>query len=277
MTTGVDLARGAVKLFGEVHPGESLSQQCQRLTGYYTQWVYQGNETGIIRYGSAREAAEASVIFSTDINAGQPGDFAYWKIDAEWHVAQGVGHDLNDRNRALVTFATARGDVVLDLGNFVKVSHADTYDAEFYGWSHTNGHNPRMSISAWDIQPSHPSQPDQGGGYVGDLRKVKGDGVTYYEPVNHLAQRIGYGLNAFGRNRAPGLVNDGDPGVNWRKGVQRTIKKVGYVGAVDGKLGSKSLYYVQVYAQRFGGYKGPLDRDPGAFSWEGFAKGLETP
>lgn len=108
--------------------------------------------------------------------------------------------------------------------------------------------------------------------------QVQGDGVTYFEPVGTLAQRIGDGLNAFGRNRAPGLDNDGYPGTNWRSGVQRTIQHAGlYSGPIDGRLGHVGLMGVQQYAKKFGGYAGPIDGDPRELSWEGFAKGLETP
>lgn len=112
----------------------------------------------------------------------------------------------------------------------------------------------------------------------GDLRQVQGDGVSYFEPVGALAQEIGRGLNAFGRNRAPSLDNDGDPGTNWRSGVQRTLQHAGlYDGRIDGRLGHVGLVGVEAYANKYGGADAPLDGDPRIFSWTGFAKGLSTP
>lgn len=70
---------------------------------------------------------------------------------------------------------------------------------------------------------------------------------------------------------------DGVWGVNSIKGIQTTIKNVGYKGAVDGIPGPNTCYYVQVYAQRFGDYKGPIDKVCGPNTWAGFALGLERP
>lgn len=109
----------------------------------------------------------------------------------------------------------------------------------------------------------------------GDLRQVQGDGVVYYEPVGALAQRIGAGLIHMGRVPS-NFSNDGDPGIFWRKGVQLTAEKAGYVGPIDGRLGHIGLVDVQRYAKR-GGYSGPLDGDPRVMSWTAFAKGLELP
>ena len=55
----LDLANKALDTWNRVHPGESLDQQCQRFTGYYTQWAYQGNENNIKGYASAKLAALA--------------------------------------------------------------------------------------------------------------------------------------------------------------------------------------------------------------------------
>jgi GH25 family lysozyme M1 (1,4-beta-N-acetylmuramidase) len=86
--------------------------------------------------------------------------------------------------------------------------------------------------------------------------------------------RIQRALKARGRYAGP---IDGVWGPNTIKGIQTTIKNVGYTGSVDGIPGPLTCYYVQVYAQKFGGYTGPLDRILGPKSWAGFALGLERP
>ena len=111
-----------------------------------------------------------------------------------------------------------------------------------------------------------------------ELRKVNGDGVVYYEPVGELAKRIGNQLAARGRVDLP-FDNDGDPGMNWRRGVQRTLINAGlWSGTVDGLLGPNNLRGVQEYAAKFGDYAGnPIDTDPRVNSWTNFALGLERP
>lgn len=144
------LMQRALALWEQVHPGESLDQMCQRFSGYYVQWAYQGNEAGITVYGSAKAAALASKIESGGINSAPVGSFIYWQVGTYWHVGNVVGYD---GKRALVCYATTKGDTVKALSHGVKISHADTYPATFYGWSWTNGKNPRMTgITPW---PEH--------------------------------------------------------------------------------------------------------------------------
>lgn len=57
-------------------------------------------------------------------------------------------------------------------------------------------------------------------------------------------------------------------------GIQKTIYNVGYRGKFDGVPGPSTCYYVQVYAKKFGGYKGPLDRVLGPVTWAAFARGV---
>jgi GH25 family lysozyme M1 (1,4-beta-N-acetylmuramidase) len=68
---------------------------------------------------------------------------------------------------------------------------------------------------------------------------------------------------------------DGAWGENTIKGIQTTVAKVGYKGAIDGIPGANTCHFVQVYAQRFGDYSGPIDNVLGRHSWDGFALGLE--
>lgn len=103
---------------------------------------------------------------------------------------------------------------------------------------------------------------------------VGGSDWSYWEPTGKLAERVQQALKARGRYSGP---VDGVFGVNTRKGVQLTIKNVGYAGPIDGIPGRETSYYIQEYARRFGDYKGPVDRAPREMSWQGFALGLERP
>lgn len=132
----------------------------------------------------------------------------------------------------------------------------------------------QRALAGEDISGGSASQPAE---VSGNLRQVQGDGVTYFEPVGDLAVRIGNALAARGRVDDP-FANDGDPGSNWRKGVQRTLINAGlWSGEPDGVLGPNNLDGVQEYAKKFGDYTGPVDTDPREFSWNGFALGLERP
>ena len=66
-------------------------------------------------------------------------------------------------------------------------------------------------------------------------------------------------------------------GPNLHEGVTTLIAELMEKGLVDGIPGPDTCYYVQVYAARFGGYKGAIDRILGPNTWIGFANGLETP
>lgn len=93
-------------------------------------------------------------------------------------------------------------------------------------------------------------------------------------PSKRLQKRIQWAL--FKRGRYAGPI-DGVWGSNTIKGIQLTVKNVGYTGPIDGVEGVSTSKFVQVYANRFGGYDGPIDSILGSNSWTGFAIGLETP
>lgn len=86
--------------------------------------------------------------------------------------------------------------------------------------------------------------------------------------------RIQRALKARGRYSGP---VDGAWGPNSIRGIQTTLRNVGYTGAIDGVPGPATCEFVQRYAARFGGYRGPIDRKLGPASWTGFAIGLEKP
>lgn len=254
----LDVAKEALRLWRANHGNASLDQQCQRYDGYYWQWAYQGNEN-IRTYGTATAASNASTMYSTNINDANaaPGDIANWYWNPEGHVGTVIGHD---NGRVLVTHTSSKGDTVLSLTNHVKVSHADTIGLTFRGYSKTNGANAQRSgLSAWN---------GNGGGGGG------GGSWAFNQPDAAIQARIQQALKNRGRYSGP---VDGVWGPNTIKGIQTTIKNVGYDGPIDGVPGKNTCHFVQVYAQRFGDYAGPIDSILGPNSWAGFALGLERP
>lgn len=86
--------------------------------------------------------------------------------------------------------------------------------------------------------------------------------------------RVQEGLRLKGRYFGP---VDGELGANGFKGIQLTLRNVGYTGPVDGVIGPVGCRLIQVYGQRFGDYLGPVDGVLGTNSWRGLALGLERP
>lgn len=101
-----------------------------------------------------------------------------------------------------------------------------------------------------------------------------GSAWAFNPPVKAVQESIQFHLKA--RKRYNGPV-DGAWGKESIKGIQRTIENVGYTGLIDGIPGPSTCYYIQVYAQKFGDYKGDVDRILGPNSWAGFNLGLERP
>lgn len=100
----------------------------------------------------------------------------------------------------------------------------------------------------------------------------------HWELPTHMVQsRIQRALKRFRHPiRYSGSI-DGRFGTLSIKGIQISIGNVGYRGAVDGVPGPLTCHFIQVYAQQFGSYKGPIDSILGPNSWAGFALGLERP
>lgn len=97
---------------------------------------------------------------------------------------------------------------------------------------------------------------------------------AFNRPNKATQRRIQTALKKRKRYSGP---EDGVWGVNSIKGIQTTIRNVGYTGPIDGIPGSNTCYYVQVYAAKYGDYTGPIDRILGPNTWAGFALGLERP
>jgi len=145
----LEVTEQAVALWRSLHGNESLDQQCQRFDGYYWQWAWAGSEKGIISYPTATAAANASVMYSRDINEPgvQPGDLANWWWNPEGHVGTVIGRD---EGGVLVSHTSSKGDTVASFSNNVKISHADTIGLKFRGYSATNGANARRTgLAPW--------------------------------------------------------------------------------------------------------------------------------
>lgn len=184
MTNALDVAKEALRLWRNVRGNESTYLQCQRYDGYYWQWAYQGNETGITAYPSAIAAARSSSIFTKDVNhpSIEPGDQIFWNWGKYGHVATVIGRD---GGRVLVTHTSHSGDNLGDLGLNVRISHADTISLDVYGVSKANGRNRRRSgLSGYNIGGGSPApQPAPGGSQI-DLR----DGWAWYNSAAEAEQ-----------------------------------------------------------------------------------------
>ena len=147
---GLELTEKALKLWNQIHPGESLYLQCQRMSWYF-QWAYQGDEN-IVTYGKAITAARASTMFTKSVNdpAIRAGDELFWDVGTDGDVATCVGRSAS--GRVLVAATAKSGDTVKSLGNHVVIRHADTQPWPFLGASRANGRNkPKSGITDWPV------------------------------------------------------------------------------------------------------------------------------
>lgn len=114
-----------------------------------------------------------------------------------------------------------------------------------------------------------PPAASTGGGTTYTYTMVKGDGLTYQEPIGAFAKRMMTGLRAYDY---VGPI-DGVPGPFTRRAIQRAARKGGYTGPIDGLIGKNTIKGVQTFARQ-GGYTGPIDGVPGINTWTGFVKAL---
>jgi len=183
------------------------------------------------------------------------GSFVYFDIGTYDHV----GFVMNGGRVMMATSHLAEQWVNTDAGwNSVDAYCAAT-GARVYGWSWQNGGN---------TLPFTADGSGTGGG------GTPGSDWAFNEPDQPTQARIQQGLANRGRYDGP---IDGVWGPNTIMGIQTTIQNVGYTGPIDGVPGYNTCYYVQVYAQKFGDYTGPVDAILGPNSWDGFALGLERP
>lgn len=236
-------------------------------SGWCASLMYRYNGA-TVAYENATAAGDA-VQLNGDVTAAPIGAVHYWA------GANGDGHTAQDMAGSGAKLFMASNRVTEPLGDAIGFISFDDYQAKtglpYRGWAMSYGVNPIVQADDNGTHGVTPPAPS------GELRQVQGDGVTYSEPIGALAQRIGAALEARGRVDQP-FSNDGDPGANWRKGVQRTLVNAGlWAGEPDGLLGVNNLKGVQEYAKKFGDYTFVIDGDPQINSWSNFALGLERP
>lgn len=148
MTNGRDLVVAMVRLWA-ANRAEDAYYQCQRISGFYMQWAYQGNED-IYVYGSAEIAADNSTMRSnvTRVNDPdiQPGDELFFWYGDDGHVVTAVGWD---GGRLIVVDTSRKADVIEDFGYGIHLSHADTISLTFRGASAGNGANVHKQVDAY--------------------------------------------------------------------------------------------------------------------------------
>lgn len=282
---GLQLAERTVARWRGNRGDQTLLGACQWFV-WYMVWTFTGLAEHLVRaYPTALIAgANGTLHRGGSINSAPVGSLVYWTIAGEpaGHVGLIIGTDRAN-GRKLVVYSTQRGDTVRSLSNGVKVSHADSYPGGYVGWSPTDGSNPRLTITSWDINvPS--KKPPLVPGQVTDWVRASSIPGAPWVPVGPLMARIQRGLKiTAGRSRAPRYrgPDDGRAGKNTFKGIQITLNvarlngKTGYTPTVeDGLLGPFNAAGIQRYGEKYGGYRGPIDGDPQYYSWLAFAKGI---
>lgn len=146
---GLEFAKKVAKLWQAVHPGESAYYQCERISGYYGQWAYQGNENGIKTYGDAWKSGNASTFFISgphgDRNSSEikAGDEVFFDIGEFDDVVSVIGRSSS--GRVLVMSTSKSGTVVQDLGNHIRIVYLDSIAFNLRGISRAHGANVRRS------------------------------------------------------------------------------------------------------------------------------------
>lgn len=145
----IDIAYGGKARFrSQTNPPRALYGWCQAFQAHSCA-EHEGSERNITWYGSAEAAANRSSIFTRLVNDSniEIGDSLYWTGVTDGHVAYCVGRQ-NGRNLVVHTGVRA-SDWVADLGNDLRISHADTMGIPFLGASKRNGANPPIYGIPW--------------------------------------------------------------------------------------------------------------------------------
>lgn len=212
---------------------------------------------GLVPYDGIDSATDAYNIeknagrIRTDAPPSTGGVFIYFAVPG---VPDGhVGYLMNGGRLLMASTTLIEEWVDSDAGystidKYVK-DHPGSY---VLGWSYKNAGN---TVTDWTPDAAAPSS------------------WAWNEPGPDRQKSIQQGLKNRGRYSGP---VDGDWGTNSIKGIQQTVKNVGYTGPIDGVPGPNTCHYVQVYAAKWGGYTGPIDSILGPNSWAGFDKGLNT-
>jgi hypothetical protein len=204
-------------------------------------------------FDTALLAAKASAIYTKDPAKASYGDFGFWdqRLTPAGHTAFWTPRGwLMGSNKVTAPI----GGKSLNVG---YVSFADYTKLGFLGFAHTSAGRDVALVAQTP------------------LTKAAAVDWAYVEPTDYATRlRIQKALKE--RDRYDGDL-DGVWAELTRKGIQTTIKGVGYTGKIDGLIARDGCYFIQKYAHDFGGYTGQLDRKLGPNSWAGFALGLERP
>ena len=164
MAAIIDIAKGGKARFRNSPPaGRDLYGWCQAFVAHSCAEA-QGSETGIRWYGSAEEAGWASPKQWSLVNDSNipVGAIMYWGGVTDGHVGYKVGR--KDGRNLVVHTGVRASDWVLDMGNSLRVSHADTMGIPFLGASSKNGVNPIIAGSPWATDaPTSPHERQVGG------------------------------------------------------------------------------------------------------------------
>lgn len=226
------------------------NQQCQalmwRLCEAFGSVPVDGIDSAIAAYNIEKNAGRIS---GGDAPAG---NFVYFAIGTYGHVGF-----MLENGEMLSATKNNTEQWGINAGINTVAGYVAATGARYLGWSPLNGGNPLpFESSAPAPQPPAPSAEWDFGQQYADQARIQ-------QALKN-------------RGRYDGPV-DGEWGPNSIKGIQTTIKNVGYTGPIDGIPGPNTCYFVQVYAQKFGDYTGPVDKVLGPNSWAGFALGLERP
>lgn len=200
-------------------------------------------------FPSAKAARAQSKIIDNNRAAATAGQVGWWDKTI-------YGHDMLSLGNDIWVGATGLGDTIVDLGGGLKVLHGASYPATFIGRADKVGNNPKALLLPWDVPI-----PESNTGWA------------FNPPADDIQRRIQVAMAKRGRYKGKQNGNWGPLSI---MGIQLTIKNVGYTGLIDGVPGPQTCKFVQVYAEAFGGYRGPIDKKLGPNGWLGFCRGLEA-
>lgn len=252
-------------------PNHSWVGKCEAVVYQATRLSNGGGK--LQSYPSAKAAFQASKIDNHDREAVPVGHVGFWDQSP-------YGHDMISLGNDYWLGATGLGTTLLDLGGGIKVLDGSTYPARFLGSTPRVGSRPLTLILPW--QPPVIVAPGANAPTGPTVLKVPlaGKGWNFAPPSKAIQKRIQIALRK--RGRYSGLEN-GIFGALSVAGIQKTVENVGYKkGYTPGVPGPLLCHFIQVYAARFGGFKG-LTRGGGAIpgvlgpnAWLGFVRGLEA-
>lgn len=263
----IQLAQKIIQLgIQERGPLFDWAEQCERAQ-WYALWASTGVQSPI-GYDTARLAYQASQIASMDMSKAPAGSVSFYDKSAAGHVVTNIGNGL-----CINTSPLMDGKSLVDFGKNIRITRlADYFPKSYLGWSLRDGVRPRIVVEPFAL-PTNPPKPNPGSHATVITSPLSGAGWNFAPPAATVQKRIQDALRK--RGRYTGTI-DGVWGNLSVKGIQTTIHNVGYSGPIDGAPGKNTCHFVQVYAQKFGGYKGPIDNILGPNGWEGFARGLEA-